>query len=207
MDPRISTLIARIEQIEEEIEEELRRRRIQLHADFEHRRVAFERHLVVQQRQFRRGVLQYLRSAELRNVATAPFIYLVFFPLLLLDLAITLYQFVCFPLYRVARLHRADYFVFDRTHLAYLNVIEKVNCAYCSYANGLATYLREIAGRTEQYWCPIKHSRRVLAAHPYYNAFVDFGDAEDYRRQLQELREELRKLAAARSPGDDTGPL
>jgi hypothetical protein len=42
--------------------------------------------------------------------------------------------------------------IFDRTHLAYLNLVEKINCAYCSYGNGLAAYLREIAARTEQYW-------------------------------------------------------
>lgn len=34
--------------------------------------------------------------------------------------------------------------------------MEKVNCVYCSYFNGLMSYLREIAGRTEQYWCPIR---------------------------------------------------
>jgi hypothetical protein len=55
--------------------------------------------------------------------------------------------------------------VFDRYHLAYLNVLEKLNCAY---ANGLIAYVREIAGRTEQYWCPIKHARRVIGAHSHY---------------------------------------
>ena len=29
----------------------------------------------------------------------------------------------------------SDFFVFDRAHLPYLNLIEKLNCAY--YANGL----------------------------------------------------------------------
>ena len=65
-------------------------------------------------------------------------------------------------------MRRRDYFVFDRHHLAYLNAIEKLNCAYCSYANGLVAYVREIAGRTEQFWCPIKHARRAIGAHAHY---------------------------------------
>jgi hypothetical protein len=44
---------------------------------------------------------------------------------------------------------------FDRRKLAYLNAIEKLNC---DYANGILTYAREIASRTEQFWCPIKHA-------------------------------------------------
>jgi hypothetical protein len=91
---------------------------------------------------------------------------------------------------------RQDYFIFDRGHLAYLNAIEKLNCVYCSYANGLIAYVREIASRTEQYWCPIKHARRVIAAHDHYAAFLDYGDAEAYRRDLQALRQELQKQDA-----------
>ena len=56
-------------------------------------------------------------------------------PLVLLDLSVTLYQWVCFPLYRIPRVQRSRYFVFDRTHLAYLNLLEKINCAFCSYSN------------------------------------------------------------------------
>jgi hypothetical protein len=50
------------------------------------------------------------------------------------------------------------------------------------------------SGRTEQCWCPIKHARRILQAHTYYNGFVDFGDAESYRRHLKVLRAELAAL-------------
>jgi hypothetical protein len=194
MNPRISELLERIRQLEEEIEQELRRRRAELHADFEHRRIRFEQEVLEQQRRFKTGLLKYLAGAELRNVVTAPVIYAVFFPLLLLDVFVTFYQWTCFPLYRIPRVRRRDHFFFDRAHLAYLNAVEKLNCAYCSYGNGLASYVREIVGRTEQYWCPIKHARRVLHAHPYYGDFADFGDAEAYRRELQKLRAELARL-------------
>ena len=194
MNPRINELVERIRRLEDEIEQELQRRREELNADFEHRRIRFEQDVLEQQRRFRTGLLKYILGARLRHIITAPIIYAVFFPLLLTDIAVTLYQSICFPLYGIARVRRRDYLVFDRNHLGYLNLIEKINCAYCSYGNGLAAYIREVLGRTEQFWCPIKHSRRVMQAHPYYGGFVDFGDAEGYRRELKALREELAKL-------------
>ncbi len=194
MNPRISELLDRIRLLEEEIEQELKRRRAELHADFEDRRIRFEREILEQQRRFKAGLLAYVFGAELRHAVSAPFVYAVIFPLLLLDLFVTLYQFICFPLYRIPRVRRRDHFVFDRAHLAYLNLLEKINCAYCSYGNGLASYIREIIGRTEQYWCPIKHARRVLQAHPHYDGFADYGDAEGYRGELKALRAALAEL-------------
>jgi hypothetical protein len=194
MKPALQDLYDRIRHMEEEVEAELKQRRAALNADFEHRRVQFEAQVLAQQAHFRQGLWAYLGSSELRNVVTAPLIYPVLLPLLLVDLAVSLYQWACFPLYRIARVRRRDHFVFDRGHLAYLNLVEKINCAYCSYANGLASYVREVVGRTEQYWCPIKHARRVLQAHPHYRGFVDYGDAQAWRRELQQLRAALARL-------------
>jgi hypothetical protein len=199
MNQRINELFNRMREIEDEIEREIQRRRAELHADFEHGRVRFEREVLEQQRRFKMGLLQYLLSAKLRHIVTAPIIFPVFFPLVLMDLAVTAYQLLCFPLYGIAHVRRRDYFVFDRSHLAYLNVIEKINCAYCSYANGLAAYVREVVGRTEQFWCPIKHARRLMQAHAHYAAFVDYGDAAGYRRELQALREKLHLMEAAQT--------
>jgi hypothetical protein len=120
-------------------------------------------------------------NARPLTVLTAPVIYALIVPLLLLDLFVTAYQAACFPAYGIPKVRRSDYLVFDRHHLRYLNAIEKLNCAYCSYANGLIAYVREIAGRTEQYWCPIKHARRVIGAHPRYAMFEDYGDADGYK--------------------------
>ena len=74
----------------------------------------------------------------------------------------------------------------------FINAIEKLNCVYCGYANGVIAYVREIAGRTEQYWCPIRHATRVRAPHAHYREFVDYGDAKGYHRQLPVLRDELK---------------
>ncbi len=194
MNPKISELLDRIQHMEQEIELEMKRKRAELQADFEETRVRFEHEVLEQQRRFKTGLWSYVFSAKLSTALTAPIIYAVFFPMVLLDVAVTLYQIICFPVYGIARVKRSDYFVFDRSHLAYLNLLEKFNCAYCSYGNGLMAYSREVVARTEQYWCPIKHARKIMAAHPYYTGFVDFGDAEGYQRELKELRSELANL-------------
>jgi hypothetical protein len=79
----------------------------------------------------------------------------------------------------------------DRRRLAYLNGIERVNCTYCSYANGLFAYVSEVAARTEQYWCPIRHARAIRAPHRRYHAFFEYGDAEGYRKGLKRVRRRL----------------
>ncbi|WP_408597476.1 hypothetical protein [Limnohabitans sp.] len=194
MNPKISELLDRIRAIEHQIEDETKLRRAELQADFDDKRVRFEREILAQHRRLKTGLLKYMITANWLSVLTAPVIYSVLLPMLLLDVFVTVYQRICFPIYGIARVKRSDYFVYDRTHLAYLNVIEKVNCAYCSYGNGLMGYAREIVARTEMYWCPIKHARKVLQAHPYYAGFLDYGDPHGYQRDLERLRTELTQL-------------
>ena len=148
----------------------------------------------VQAERVQTGLFAYLWHAEWRHMLSVPFIYLVAVPLGLLDLTISLYQLVCFPLYRIPCVRRRDFFVYDRGRLAYLNVLEKLNCQYCAYATGLLAYAREVVGRTEQYWCPTKHARHAADAppgHAHVCRFVAFGDADAYRQQLEPLRQEL----------------
>ena len=195
MNPKITELVERIRQIEHEIELETKRRRAELQADFDQRRVRFEREILEQQRRFKTGLLHYIATSHWLTIVTAPVIYAVLLPMLLLDAFVTLYQWICFPVYGISRVKRSEYFVYDRSHLAYLNLIEKINCAYCSYGNGLVAYAREVVGKTEQYWCPIKHARRTLHAHPYYAGFVDFGDAQGYKKELENLRKQLQTIS------------
>jgi acyl dehydratase len=196
MNTQIHEFLDRIRQLEADIEQEVQRRRQQFQADFDQRKVKFEKEVLDQQRRFKQGVVSYVLTSDWRHLLTMPLIYPVLLPMLLLDAMVTLYQWVCFPLYNMPRVKRSDFFVYDRTHLAYLNWIEKINCAYCSYGNGLMAYAREVVGLTEQYWCPIKHARRVVQAHPYYHGFSDYGDAESYRGQLAHLRLQLQQLVA-----------
>ena len=200
MNERISTLVQGIKALEAELEVELARRRVELNFVVHRGKVRFEQVVIARHRAVRIGLPGYLLGSRPLMVLTAPLIDSLILPFALLDAFVSLYQAVCFRVYGVARVRRGDYFVFDRGHLAYLNAIEKLNCFYCSYANGLIAYVREIASRTEQYWCPIKHARRVISAHDHYAACLDYGDAEAYRQELPALRQELQKLGTPGNP-------
>jgi hypothetical protein len=126
-------------------------------------------------------------KAGIMHIITAPVIYCLIVPFAVLDLFVTMYQLICFPVYKIEKVNRRDYLIFDRSQLAYLNTIEKINCAFCSYCNGILGYVREIGSRTEQYWCPIKHARRVIAAHERYSLFAEYGDAAGFRKFDQQV--------------------
>jgi hypothetical protein len=196
MNTKVNELLGRIKDLEAELEQEVSQRQTEFRFRLENRKVRFEQEMLVRQRQFKVGLLRYLAGASWRHMLSAVVIYPMIVPILLLDAGVSLYQALCFPLYRIAKVRRSEYFAFDREQLAYLNAIEKVNCAYCAYTNGLIAYVQEIVARTEQYWCPIKHARHVLGSHPRYARFVDFGDAESYRKELGELRKVLEREAS-----------
>jgi hypothetical protein len=192
MPSRLDDLFDRIATLERELEVELSQVRAQWRYRLDAGRVRFERDVRVVHHRLKQRIPRFLRESSLRNTLTAPVVYSLIVPFALLDLWISVYQAICFRLYGIARVRRSSYIVIDRHHLAYLNAIEKLNCVYCGYANGVLAYVREIAGRTEQYWCPIRHAKRVRAPHPHYRDFVDYGDAEGYRQRLLPLREELK---------------
>jgi hypothetical protein len=193
MNPTIADLTRKIRVLEEELEVQLALARADLHLRIEGTKVEFQEAVLRKHREMKTKLLRYIIGARPLVVLTAPVIYALIVPLVLLDIFITIYQAVCFPVYDIPKVARKDYLIFDRRYLAYLNLIEKFNCAYCSYANGLIGYVREIASRTEQYWCPIKHARKVIGAHPRYSDFADFGDAQAYKDEVAALAEKVRR--------------
>jgi hypothetical protein len=191
MSAKIDELMVRIRELQGELEADLERKQREFRYHFEDRRARFEQDVLALHRRLRTGSLRYLAEAPPLYVLTAPVIYAALLPLLLLDLTVSMYQAICFPVYRIPRVRRGDHFVFDRHRLPYLNWIERANCFYCAYANGLMAYAREIVARTEQFWCPIKHARRRGDPHGRYPNFFDYGDVEGYRAELEALRRRL----------------
>jgi hypothetical protein len=190
----IIQLASSIRALERQLEVALAKRRVELNYEVRDGIAHFEHAVIARHRLLRARLLSYVFGARPAMILTAPVIYALIIPVLLLDLFVGVYQAICFPVYGIPRARRGDYLAFDREHLAYLNLLEKLNCAYCAYANGVFGYVREVASRTEQYWCPIKHARRVLGTHPRYGTFVDYGDADAYRHELEHLRAEARSI-------------
>jgi len=189
MATQLDTLTEKLRGIEAEIEVEMSKRREKLRFRLENKKIVFAHEVLRLHREIKTRLSRYILDAHPLVILVTPVIYALIVPIVLLDLATMAYQAICFPVYGIPKVRRRDYLVFDRHHLAYLNAIEKVNCAYCSYANGVAGFFREVAARTEVYWCPIKHARRVLGPHPHYQGFADFGDAEGFRAKIDAMQD------------------
>lgn len=189
MNKNIDELLLRIHELQDELEAEYCRTR----DEWMQKKQALADEFLRQQRRYKTGLFRYLRHSRILVLLTAPLIYLGWIPFLLMDFFVSVYQTICFPIYRIPKVRRSEYMIFDRQDLPYLNIIEKFNCFYCSYGNGVAAYTWEVAARTEQYWCPIKHARRMKAAHEYYPDFFDYGDAEAFQQGLERLRRQTEK--------------
>lgn len=191
MNDQIQRLAQQIRDLEKELRSALQQQQTRVLYDISGKRIRFERAVRETHRRLKVGLIHWLLTSRPRVVLSAPFIYSLVVPAMALDLSMVCYQAICFRLYGIARIRRSDYIVIDRHQLAYLNSIEKLNCVYCGYMNGLFAYGRELASRTEQYWCPIKHARRVLDTHSRYALFADYGDAENYHIRQAELQQGL----------------
>lgn len=195
---KIDQLLESLQQLQSQLEAEvqalLEQKREQFHYTLRKGRVTFAREVRKLHRAQRVNVFVYLYRARLAHILTAPVIYSVIFPVVLMDVMVSLYQAICFRVYGIPRVKRSDYIVIDRHKLSYLNAIEKLNCVYCGYGNGVIAYVREITARTEQYWCPIKHARLPGGIHDRINQFVDYGDARAYREKLAQIREQAKTI-------------
>jgi len=175
-----------LETLEEEIKSEF--------YELRNGKVWFSEEIKREHRRLKQSLARYIVHSRFLALLTAPFIYACFIPFVLLDLFVSVYQAICFPVYGIPKARRRDYMAIDRNKLRYLNALEGLNCMYCSYANGLLAYVVEIAGRTEQHWCPIKHARRIQHAHDRYSHFLPYGNATAYRERIDKVRGDFKDL-------------
>jgi hypothetical protein len=188
MNSRLEALMRQIKELEKEVVAETLKKEEQFCYKIHEKSVEFTAEVRIKHQQLRVSIHRFLLNSRWLVVLTAPVIWLCLLPIFLSDVIASFYQAVCFPIYGIPKVRRSAYLAFDRHHLSYLNLIEKLNCEYCAYANGILAYFTEIAARTEQYWCPIKHAECVKCAHSRYKKFADFGDAEDYRKHIEDTR-------------------
>lgn len=122
-----------------------------------------------------------------RHFLSTPFIYGVFFPVVVLDVCMEIFHRVCFPLYGIPIVKRGEYIKIDRHKLQYLSLQQKFQCIYCGYVNGYLAYATEIAARTEVYWCGIQHEKTPEFQAPlHHENFPKYGDEEEYRKKYLE---------------------
>ncbi|MCX7166948.1 MAG: hypothetical protein NTV11_11815 [Rhodocyclales bacterium] len=188
MNDRIRHLLDQMSTLEEELRVAVHEQEASALFQIKGKRVEFEESIRQAHLRLKTGFFRWLVAYRPQNLITGPLIYSMIVPLAILDVFVSAYQATCFPIYRIAKVSRADYIVFDRQQLEYLNFIEKFHCTYCAYGNGLIAYVAEIVARTEEYFCPIKHARKILGTHAHYARFLEYGDAADYETRLEQFR-------------------
>lgn len=191
MNNRVQQLLEQITVLEDELRTALSEQPSNIYFQIKGKRVEFEQSVREAHRRMKTNFFRWLISYRPQNLLTGPVIYAMIVPLVITDIFISFYQLTCFPIYGIKKVRRGDYIIFDRQQLGYLNFIEKFHCTYCAYGSGMIAYISEIVARTEQYFCPIKHARKVLGTHARYARFLEFGEAEDYEAKLEEFRQQL----------------
>jgi hypothetical protein len=191
MNEKIRQLLDQMSALEDELRREVQAQETNVLYQIKGKKIEFEAAVRHAHRQLKTNFFRWLVTYRPENLITGPIIYSMIFPMLVLDLCVSFYQTTCFPIYGITKVRRGDYIVFDRQQLGYLNFIEKFHCTYCAYGNGLMAYVSEIVGRTEEYFCPIKHARKMLGAHSRYARFLAYGDAPDYAARLEQFRVHL----------------
>ncbi len=188
MENRVRELVAQIALLEDELRTALHEKEARIGFTFRGKRVEFERNARELHERVRRNFFRWLATDRPQNLLTGPVIYAMAVPMAMLDFFVTFYQATCFPIYGIAKVRRGDYIAFDRHRLGYLNFVERFHCEYCAYANGLLAYATQVVARTEQYFCPIKHARKILGQHALHRGFLAFGDSDDYHAKLEAYR-------------------
>jgi hypothetical protein len=201
MTSRLDSLLEHIGKLERELEAELDRRRVQWRYRIEAGRVRFEREAHLAHRRLKQSIPRFLRESSVRTVLTAPLIYSLVVPIALLDAWISVYQAICFRAYGIERVRRSRYVIVDRQHLAYLNSIEKLNCVYCGYANGVIAYVRRSPAGPNSIGVRFGMRSGSAARMRHTTAhFVDYRYPAAYRRMLIPCRHELQDKRPAGEP-------
>ena len=194
MNDRLEILLEKFRALEHELAIELQKKQEEFFYTIHKKKIRFPLEIKLEHKKLIVNAFQYIRHARPLAILTMPVIWFCLIPAALMDMTITIYQAICFPVYGIPKVRRSDYVVIDRHNLSYLNIFEKINCMYCSYFNGLMGYGREMAARTEQHWCPIKHARKGGNIHSRYKYFLDYGDAKRYRKKIETARRDFEDL-------------
>jgi hypothetical protein len=195
---KLEEIIEQIKNLEQELLQELQQKQDEYFYIIKGKRVRFEEETRRYHRTLVTNIRTYLAEASILNILTFPIIWSCLVPALFMDLVVSIYHSICFRIYGIPRVKRSDYIVIDHQNLAYLNWIEKMNCIYCSYFNGLIAWIQEIGARSEQYWCPIKHARKLSSIHGRYHKFISYGDSNNFQQRYEHVRRDFDDL----NPGD-----
>lgn len=189
MKTRINKLYEEIKQKKDELFQEYEKLREKYDFKFIKWKIVFSEKKKDENKKFKIWIFKYLLGSEIRHIISIPFIYMMIIPAVILDIFLFVFQQTCFRLYGIPLVKRKEFLSTERKHLDYLNWIEKINCLYCSYVNWMFSYAVEVWGRTEKYWCPIKHAKKNNTFHNWQDHFADYWDGEGFKKAFNSNKE------------------
>jgi len=189
MNDKIREILEEIEAMKVKLSEEIAEQEKHISYEIHNGYIRFEKDVFEKQKENMKNLLAWFREIPLLHLLSSPIIYAMIIPAVLLDIILFIFQQVIFRIYKFKFIKRSDYIIYDHQYLGYLNPIEKLNCLYCSYFNGLMQYAAAIASRTELFFCPIKHAKKVAYEHDHYLKYFEYGEGDDYQSKLKKLRD------------------
>jgi hypothetical protein len=189
MKSRINKILTEIEQKVKELKVEYSKLMENYKFSFLNWKIIFDKDKKASDKLKKRSFWYSITHTNLREFLSIPFIYAMFLSAILLDISLFIYQQTAMRLYWIPLVKREYYISFDRKELAYLNWVQKFNCLYCSYMNWLFSYAVEIGWRTEKYWCPIKHAKKIKWWHDRERCFADYWDVDWFKETAYSVKE------------------
>ena len=181
MQSKINKIMEEIDKKTQELKLEYMNLMSKYNFSFENGRIKFTKDKTDSDRRKKEPFWDSILWITFRELLSIPFIYSMFFPVVFFDIFLFIYQQTAIRLYWIPLVKRSDYITYDRKELQYLNWIQKFNCLYCAYVNWFLSYAVEVAWRTEKYWCPIKHAKKMNWWHEWQKYFADYGDVEWFK--------------------------
>ncbi len=97
-------------------------------------------------------------------------IYSMIIPIVILDISMTIYQWMYFTAMGIPKIKKNQFVVMERWDLNKLSNWQKLNCVYCEYVNGILAFAKAVGNQTEVYSCAIRHNH-ALKDHGYEKQF------------------------------------
>jgi len=117
MNNHLNEILKEFKELEKRVQEEIRRKEEEFQYKIHKRKVIFEEEVLRIHATFARGLVKYILGARPLNILSAPVIYLMIIPALLMDASVTLYQVLCFSIYGIPEVKRREHIILDRHYL------------------------------------------------------------------------------------------
>ena len=125
----VDRIVATIHEAEEALSEDVRDQQKRWQYDLHRGRVWFDKEVRHAHKQLKQGIPSFLRHGSVLNLLTTPIIYSLSLPFVLLDVWVSLYQWICFPIYGIDRVARAAV-LRDRPSQAWLSECDRESELY-----------------------------------------------------------------------------